>query len=86
MKEVESFHLIFGMAFLGTFIAFLGYIVPAAGRIGYVFKIYEIIFYSMILEKKFYTSVVKKVLCVILMFLGIYSLMTYGGIVPYSVI
>ena len=86
MKEVESFHLIFGMAFLGTFIAFLGYIVPAAGRIGYGFKIYEIIFYSMILEKKFYTSVVKKVLCVILMFLGIYSLMTYGGIVPYSVI
>lgn len=86
VKEVESFHLVFSICALGNLIAFLGYVVPAVGRVGYVFKIYEIIFYSMILEKNFYTPVVKRILYGILILLGMYSLMTYGGIVPYSVV
>ncbi|MDD7282120.1 EpsG family protein [Floccifex sp.] len=85
-NDFENLRTVYYVALLGHVIAFLGYMVPALGRLGYTFKLFEIVYYGMLMKKSFYSNVVKASIYGMLLLLGFYSFMTYGGIVPYAFI
>lgn len=84
--ENEDIRLIFIISLIGGVIAFFGYIIPWAGRVGYVFKVFEILFFGMIFDADEYNEKFRWLIYGILVILGIYTLMTYAAVVPYSVI
>lgn len=85
----KNFRFIFLLSLLGYAFSLAGYLLEELGRMNYYFKIYEIVFYGtvlkqrLVLKSKKADTLVKLGIAAVLLLLGLYSLYTYGGLIPY---
>lgn len=83
-QECSCLQLVYQIALLGTALGLTTAILPLASRVSYFFRIFDLVFYSMIFYRSQIGKPVKVCLAVSLILLGIYSLATYADIVPYG--
>ncbi|MGM9616334.1 EpsG family protein [Butyricicoccus sp.] len=84
--DTVSFRLMFMITLLGMILAMASFVVDYASRMGYYFRFFEIVYYSMIFQSKWIGRNVKFLLGAALFLLGVYHLYAYHGIIPYHTI
>ncbi len=72
------------IAILGALIGFASFFVDFASRLGYYFRIFEIVFYGQVFFSQKEKTLYMFILLTALTALGSYSLYRYNGIVPYQ--
>ncbi len=83
-EDNESFKTLFVICAVGSLFAFASCFVEFAGRIGHYFRMFEIVYYSMIFTVVENKKWEKLALGGALLLLGLYYLYSYYGVVPYN--
>lgn len=73
----------FLLTLFGLCLGFGGAVVAAANRVGYYFRVFELIYYPMFLRSRHISGRIKAAFLALLAALGLYTLFFYNGIVPY---
>lgn len=73
----------FLLSLIGYCLSLAGYVMADMGRFSYYFKIFEIVFYGMVLKQNHVDPAAKVIMIILLFLLGMYTLYTYGGMIPY---
>lgn len=82
----SSFRFVFIVALFGMILGLASAFIDFASRAGYYFRIFDIVFWGMVFQKKQMDLLLRLFLLFALAVLGAYSLWTYGGIIPYRTI
>lgn len=82
---LESFAFVFGIALLGYLLGFSSMSISYASRVGYYFRIFDLIFYGRIFRSPQISPSLRLAVFLVLLVLGMYSLWTYNGILPYGI-
>lgn len=82
----SSFSFVFGICFIGFSLGLSSMIVEYASRMGYYFRIFELVYFGMIFHSSEVGRSLKVAFFAALTVLGTYFLWTYNGIIPYSTI
>lgn len=84
--DSSSFRFIFIVSLFGMVLGLASAFIDFASRAGYYFRIFDIVFWGMVFQKKQMDLSLRLFLLLALAVLGAYSLWTYGGIIPYHTI
>lgn len=85
-QEISSqgdIRFFFLLSLIGYCLFLAGYVMADIGRFSYYFRIFEIVFYGMVLKHKQVDPSTKVIMGILLFLIGMYTLYTYGGIIPY---
>lgn len=82
----SPFWFLFAICLLGFLIGMASMFVEFASRMGYYFRIFEIVFFGMVFQSELIGKNLKVILGLSLTVLGGYYLWAYHGIIPYAAV